>query len=51
MEGGKRGEDGKESLRINYSAVFTYVVKVTQELHDIVKLQKIQIEELKTKLC
>ena len=46
----KIDEDGKESIRaLNYNAVFTYAVKAIQELHDIVKNQQIQIEELKAK--
>ena len=47
VEGGVIGEDGQETLRgINYNAVFTYAVKAIQELHDIAKLQQIQIDEL-----
>ena len=52
MEGGEIGEDGKESLRgINYNAVCTHAVKAIQELHEIVKLQQMQTEELQAKYC
>ena len=52
VEGGEIGEDGKESLRgISYNAVFTYAAKAIQERHEIVKLQQIEIEELKARLC
>ncbi|MFM7984093.1 MAG: hypothetical protein ACKPKO_32685, partial [Candidatus Fonsibacter sp.] len=54
VAGGEIGEDGKESLRgINYNAVFTYVVKTIQtiqELHEIVKLQQIQIDTQKQQI-
>ncbi|MFM7989193.1 MAG: hypothetical protein ACKPKO_58755 [Candidatus Fonsibacter sp.] len=49
--GGEIGEDGKESLRgINYNAVFTYAVKAIQDLHEIVKLQQIQIDTQKQQI-
>ena len=49
--GGTVGEDGKESLRaLNYNAVFTYAVKATQELSQLVKAQQLQIDELKQQL-
>ena len=49
--GGEIEEDGKESIKaLNYNAEFTYAVKAIQELHEIVKLQQIQIDELKAKL-
>ena len=52
VEGGEIGENGKESLRgINYNAVFTYAVKAIHEPHDIVKIQYVQIEGLKSNIC
>ncbi len=49
--GGKVGDDGKESLRgLNYNAIFTYTVKAMQELHEIVKAQQVQINELREQL-
>ena len=45
--GGEIEEDGNESIRaLNYNAVFTYAVKAIQELHEIVKAQQVQINEL-----
>ena len=45
--GGEVDDDGKESIRaLNYNAVFTYAVKAIQELHEIVKAQQVQINEL-----
>ena len=41
-----------ESIRsINYNALFTYAVQAKQELHDIVKQQQLQIEELNANLA
>ena len=49
--GGQVGDDGKDSIRaLSYTAVFTYDVKAIQELHEIVKLQQIQIKALKARL-
>ncbi|MFM7980554.1 MAG: tail fiber domain-containing protein, partial [Candidatus Fonsibacter sp.] len=46
VEGGKVGEDGKESLRgLNYNAVFTYAVKAIKELSQIVKAQQVQTKQ------
>ena len=45
--GGEIEEDGKESIRaFSYNAVFTYAVKAIQELHEIVKAQQVQTNEL-----
>ena len=42
------GEDGHASVTdLNYGAIFTYGVKVIQELHETVNLQQLQIEQLK----
>ena len=49
--GGEVDDDGKEPIRaLNYNAVFTYAVKAIQELHEIVKAQQVQINELQTQL-
>jgi len=49
--GGETGGDGQDTLRgINYNAVFTYAVKAIQELHEIVKAQQVQIDELRAQL-
>ncbi|MFM7980342.1 MAG: hypothetical protein ACKPKO_13600 [Candidatus Fonsibacter sp.] len=49
--GGKIDNDGKESIRgLNYNAIFTYVVKAIQELHEIVKQQQIQIDSQKQQI-
>ena len=51
VEGRVISEDGQETLRgINYNAVFTYAVKAIHEFHAIVKLQQMQIDELKAKM-
>ena len=49
--GGEVDDDGKESIRaLNYNAVFTYAVRAIQELHEIVKAQQVQIDELREQL-
>jgi hypothetical protein len=52
VEGGKICGDGKETLRgISYNAVFASSAKAIRELHEIVKLQQMGIEELNTNIC
>ena len=49
--GGEVDDDGKEPIRgLNYNAIFTYAVKAIQELHEIVKAQQVQIDELQKQL-
>ena len=49
--GGVVGEYGIAPIKhLNYNAVFTYAVEASQELHDVVKQQQRQIEELKKRL-
>ncbi|MFM6891464.1 MAG: hypothetical protein ACKPJ9_17650, partial [Dolichospermum sp.] len=51
VAGGEVGDDGKEFMRgINYNAIFTYVVKAVQELHEIVKQQQTQIDSHKQQI-
>jgi len=49
--GGEVDDDGIASIRaLNYNAVPTYAVKAIQELHNIVKAQQVQIDELRAQL-
>ena len=49
--GGEVGEDGKETIRcLNKNAVFAYAVSASQELHQVVKQQQMQIDEQKQQI-
>ena len=49
--GGDVGEDGKETVRaLNYNAIFTYSVSAIQELHQVVKQQRMQIDAQKQQI-